>query len=385
MPNKITTIIARHRTPYYAYSRDILSDTLYALAEATKRDCDFVVHYAIKANDNADVLRFIASHGLGADCVSGGEVRKALRAGFPAKKIVLAGVGKRDDEIRLAIREGIYSLNAESEEEIEVTAKLAREMHAVAPVAIRVNPGVDAHTHEKITTGMEENKFGIALERIPAVAKKILANDNLHFRGLHFHIGSQMLDYMPLRELCQVVQKLVAELAAEGIKCEMIDMGGGLGVDYDDPVSHPVADFEGYFATFRDNFKTPQGSSLHFELGRSIVAQCGSLITRVLFIKKTATKQFAIVDGGFTDLIRPALYGAHHHIDNISSGASERGGEMRYDVVGPICESSDVFEKNCPLPPTRRGDLLAIRSAGAYGEVMASTYNARPLIKGFLA
>lgn len=373
------TEIAGQPTPYYIYHKEILEQTLAALQSAAG---DFRVHYAVKANDNPAVLRLISAHGLGADCVSGGEISKAVENGFQADRLVFAGVGKRDDEIKLAINTGIYSLNVESEEEIEVINEIALAMGKVAPVAIRVNPDIDAHTHEKITTGTEENKFGIPKENVVAVAKSISQMPGLKFRGLQFHIGSQITEYTCFELLCRAANSLYDTLAKEGIKCEMIDMGGGLGVDYDNPATNPVPDFAGYFSTFRRCLKLPAEVGVHFELGRSVVAQCGDLITTVVFTKQTPHgKKFAIVDAGFTDLIRPALYGAYHAISNISNPAPAT---ERYDVVGPICESSDVFAKSRPLPPTHRGDRLAIHSAGAYGEVMASTYNARPLIRGFL-
>lgn len=374
------TEIAGQPTPYYIYHKEILEQTLVALQGAAG---DFHVHYAVKANDNPAVLKLISSHGLGADCVSGGEIAKAVENGFAPGKVVFAGVGKRDDEIRLAINTGIYSLNVESEEEIEVINGIALAMGKVAPVAIRVNPDIDAHTHEKITTGTEENKFGIPKESVVAVAKSISRMAGLRFRGLQFHIGSQITEYTCFEELCRVANGLCADLAREGIECGMVDMGGGLGVDYENPAANPIPDFAGYFSTFRRGLKLSAGVGVHFELGRSVVAQCGDLVTTVVFTKQTPHgKKFAIVDAGFTDLIRPALYGAYHAISNISNPAPAT---EHYDVVGPICESSDVFAKNRPLPPTKRGDRLAIHSAGAYGEVMASTYNARPLIRGFLA
>lgn len=376
-----TNSIQEFKTPYYLYHKDILAQTLDEIKNATKDDKDFVVHYAIKANDNAEVLDFIGKYNLGADCVSGGEISKAISSGFDPKKIVFAGVGKRDDEIELAIKSGIYSLNAESEQELEVINEIALAMGAVAPVAIRVNPNVDAHTHEKITTGIEENKFGIAMENVIPTINTISSLPGLEFKGLHFHIGSQVTEYTCFKNLCEVINSLVATLKEAGITCEMIDVGGGLGIDYDNPTANPIPDFKGYFATYRDSLKLPAGTKVHFELGRSVVAQCGDLITKVLFTKSTAHKKFAIVDAGFTDLVRPALYGAHHDIENISNKAAKT---EKYDIVGPICESSDVFDKDVACAPTKRGDLLAIHSAGAYGEVMASCYNARPLIKGHL-
>lgn len=369
------------RTPYYLYHKDTLRETLDTLRQTTEKDDNFVVHYAVKANDNPDVMKVISSCNLGADCVSGGEIEKAVSCGFNPEKIVFAGVGKRDDEIETAIKNNIFSLNVESLQEIEVINEIALSMNAVAPVAIRVNPNVDAHTHEKITTGTEENKFGIALGDVMSTVKIILAMKGLKFRGLQFHIGSQITEYTCFEKLCDVANKLADELEAQGIGCEMIDVGGGLGIDYDNPIGNPIPDFQGYFATFRKCLKLSANTKVHFELGRSIVAQCGDLITKVLYTKHTAHKKFAIVDAGFTDLIRPALYGAYHDIENLSNNCTEK---EAYDIVGPICESSDVFAKDRAISPAKRGDFLAIHSAGAYGEVMASTYNSRPLIKGYL-
>lgn len=369
------------KTPYYLYHKDILKKTLEAIADATKNDKNFVVHYAIKANDNVDVLKYISSFHLGADCVSGGEIEKAISSGFDARKIVFAGVGKRDDEIELAIKSDIFSLNIESEEEISVINDIALKTGKIAPIAIRVNPNVDAHTHKKITTGTEENKFGIYIENVIPTIKKIGTMKGVSFKGLHFHIGSQILEFGCFENLCAVVNKLVDDIKREGFSCEMIDVGGGLGIDYKNPVSNPVPDFDGYFSTFRKNLKIPDNAEVHFELGRSVVAQCGDLITKVLFTKHTSHKKFVIVDAGFTDLIRPALYDAYHDIDNISGNGNN---VEKCDIVGPICESSDVFAKDRMISSAKRGDFLAIHSAGAYGEVMASTYNARPLIKGYL-
>lgn len=372
--------ILEHPTPYYLYDKEILIDTLGSIKKAILNDKNYCVHYAIKANDNPALLELIAKAQLGVDCVSGGEISKAIAAGFDPNKIVFAGVGKKDEEIELAIRTGIYSLNVESIQELEVINEIALTLNKTAQIALRVNPNVDAHTHANITTGMEENKFGIALDDVISTIELAQSMEGIKFTGIQFHIGSQITEYECFVRLCDVINELQNKLDARNIKCEMIDVGGGLGVDYDNPEKNPIPDFEGYFAVFRNNLSTREGQTVHFELGRSITAQCGSLITKVLFEKSTSRKKFIIVDAGFTDLIRPALYDAHHHIDNITSN----GKPTKYDVVGPICESSDTFAKNIILPETHRGDYLAIRSAGAYGEVMASSYNARPLIKGIL-
>lgn len=372
--------LAARPTPFYLYSKALLEDTLKAAEEAVRNDGNFRIHYAVKANDNPAVLGVIARRGFGADCVSGGEIRKAVAAGFSPSEIVYAGVGKKDEEIEFALKAGILAFNAESVQEIEVINGIARRAGRAAAVALRINPGIDAHTHANITTGAEENKFGIALADVMPAVRLILSLGSLRFKGIHFHIGSQITEFGCFARLCAVINGLLDRFDECGIKCEMVDVGGGLGVDYGFPDENPIPDFKGYFATYRDNLRARPGQTVRFELGRSITAQCGSLITKVLFEKPAARKKFIIVDAGFTDFIRPALYGASHRIENLTGG----GEPEKYDIAGPICESSDVFAEGVTLPRTRRGDFLAIRSAGAYGEVMASAYNARPLIKGYL-
>lgn len=370
-----------HTTPYYLYHRDILEETLKRLLDAVPANANFHVHYAIKANDNPEVLKCIAKYGLGADCVSGGEITKAIAAGFEPSKIVYAGVGKRDDEIMLALKSGIFCFNIESEEEIDVISDFAAKTGKKAGIAIRINPNIDAHTHKNITTGTNENKFGIQISDASRVAARIAADPNLCLKGIHFHIGSQITEMSPFQNLCKTANTLVKELKENNIRIKMVDMGGGLGVNYNDPENDTFPDFSGYFSTFSKGLELTEEVEVHFELGRSVVAQCGELITRVLFTKKTAHKSFVIVDAGFTDFIRPALYSAYHKIVNLSG----KGRDIKKcDIVGPICESSDVFAKDREILRPQRGDILSIRSAGAYGEVMASGYNARPLIKGYL-
>ena len=364
---------SRIETPFYFYDSALLQQTLDCIKAVIPSD--YVVHYAVKANANPCILQRIAAAGLGADCVSGGEISAALQAGFMADKIVFSGVGKSDREIRLGLENSIYCFNVESVAELEVIDSLAAEMGVTAPVALRVNPHIDAHTHHYITTGLSENKFGIDITQVDSVIELLLSLKHVHFRGLHFHIGSQVLTLEPYRLLCQTVNDLQERFADRGITMEYVNVGGGLGVDYEDPDVHPIPDFKGYFATFMNHLTLLQGQKLHFELGRAIVCQCGSLITRVLYVKQGLDKRFAIVDAGMTDLIRPALYQAYHKIENISSILPPQP----YDVVGPICESSDCFGTNVMLPATRRGDLIVLRSAGAYGEIMASQYNCREL------
>ncbi len=367
-------------TPFYYYDTALLQSTLQAVREETAERPGFAVHYAVKANANPKVLRLIAKAGLGADCVSGGEIKAALAAGFPASMTVYAGVGKADWEINTALDAGIFCFNVESKPELEIINELAAAKGKVATVCFRINPDVGAHTHANITTGLAENKFGIAMADMQPLIREAQALANIRFAGLHFHIGSQILDMTDFERLCERINELQDELDKEDIRIENINVGGGLGIRYDDPDGHPIPDFKAYFDTYATHLQLREGQKLHFELGRAIVGQMGSLITRTLYVKQGSVKKFCIVDGGMSDLIRPALYGAHHEIENLSSEAPEE----LYDVVGPICESSDVFGKDVRLPHAHRGDFIAIRSAGAYGEIMASQYNCRPLPKGYL-
>ena len=369
------------QTPFYYYDSEVLRQTLKTINEEAGKHEGFVVHYAVKANANPKILRIIREAGLGADCVSGGEIEASIKAGFPASKIVYAGVGKADWEINLGLENEIFCFNVESIPELEVINELAAKKGKVARVAFRLNPNVGAHTHANITTGLAENKFGIAMRDMLTVIDEASKMTNVKFVGLHFHIGSQILDMGDFQALCNRVNELQDELERHRIHVEHINVGGGLGVDYEHPNRLPIPDFKAFFDTYAKKLKLRNGQTLHFELGRAVVAQCGSLITRTLYIKEGATKRFAIVDAGFPDLIRPALYQAYHKIENITSEEPKEA----YDVVGPICESTDVFAKQIDLNKTRRGDLLAIRSAGAYGEIMASQYNCRKLPKGYLS
>jgi len=363
------------QTPFYFYDLDLLKQTLATInLEASKYE-GFKVHYAVKANVDPTVLATINAAGLGCDCVSGGEVETCLNNGFPASKVVFAGVGKADWEINLALDADIACFNAESVPELEVINQLAAAKGKVARVAIRVNPNVDAHTHKYITTGLSENKFGISMEMLDQVIDKVLSLPNLQLMGLHFHIGSQLTEFEPFEMLCSRINDLQDKLEARGLQLPTMNVGGGLGCDYNDPDANPIPDFATYFAAYAKHIKLRKGQELHFELGRSVVCQCGSLISRVLYVKEGLNKKFVILDAGMSDLIRPALYQAHHKIENISACAS--CGEEKYDVVGPICESSDCFGTDEWLPVTHRGDLVALRSAGAYGQIMASHYNCR--------
>lgn len=367
------------RTPFYYYDTEILQQTLDAIKKEIGDKPNYHLHYAVKANANPKVLKQISQAGFGADCVSGGEIRASLAAGFPAKEIVYAGVGKSDWEINLGLDADIAYFNVESIAELEVINDLAAQKQKVARVSFRINPNVGAHTHTNITTGLAENKFGIAMEDMEKVIGIAAKMEHVQFIGLHFHIGSQILEMEDFEALCARINELQDRLEQEGIRVENINVGGGLGIDYQAPDAHPIPDFKAYFETYEKNLKLREGQHLHFELGRAVVGQCGSLITRVLYVKQATVKQFAIVDAGMTDLLRPALYQAYHQIDNLTSKEPEEV----YDVVGPICESSDVFAKEYKLNKCHRGDLIALRSAGAYGEIMASQYNCRELPQGY--
>ncbi len=368
-------------TPFYYYDADLLRRTLHEITSILSAHPAFVMHYAIKANANPKVLRIISQAGFGADCVSGGEIKAALDAGFPAHGIVFAGVGKGDWEINLALDRDIFCFNVESLPELEVINSLAKAKGKVARVCLRINPNVGAHTHAKITTGLAENKFGIALSDMETVIAETQRLDNVKFIGLHFHIGSQMLDMGDFESLCNRINDIQKRLEQIHVRVDNINVGGGLGVSYANPNEEPIADYQAYFGTYAHHLHLRLGQHLHFELGRAIVAQMGSLIGRVLYVKQGTHKQFCILDAGMTDLIRPALYQAYHKIENVSSDELMQ----TYDVVGPVCESSDVFGKAVDLNACHRGDFVAIRSAGAYGETMASQYNCRQLPVGYIS
>lgn len=364
------------RTPFYLYDLGLLDDTLRAVVDAAAVNKKFRVHYALKACYEPAVVETIRKSGLGLDTVSGGEIQMGLEAGFDAHKILFAGVGKADWEIDLALEAGIGAFNVESREELEVIAERAHALGKTARVALRINPDIDAHTHEYITTGLSENKFGINRNRLIETAGRAVALENIEFVGLHFHIGSQITVTEPFELLCERVNAMVDELNEVGIRVRTLNLGGGLPIDYDTPETNPITDFRAYFDAVNRRLDTSKVEEVHFELGRSIVGNCGQLITRVLYVKEGDTSAFVIVDAGMSELLRPALYGARHQIVNISGKL--RGDSLRrVDVVGPICESADVFGKDYELPSPRRGDVMAILSAGAYGMTMSSGYNAR--------
>ena len=403
------------RTPFYYYDLPLLRRTLDKIRECIEPYPQFHVHYAVKANFNGKILQEISRCGFGADCVSGGEIRAALQNGFAPESIVYAGVGKSDEEILLALDAGIARFNVESAAELEVINELALSRGVVAPVSLRVNPDIGAHTHANITTGLAENKFGINYEQLPGVIELADSLPGVEYKGLHFHIGSQILEMDDFVALCNRINVLAEQIlrqrrgrlvpaassaaavgysssavgaagvAGSGVAAGVagaaasvlgdINVGGGLGINYYHPNHLDVAEFSQYFETFARHLKLPEGTPVHFELGRSVVAPCGSLISRVLYIKEGTTRRFAIIDASMTELIRPALYKAYHRVENISSYEPEEV----YDVVGPVCESSDVFAKGVSIDKCHRGDFIAIRSAGAYGESMSSQYNCRPL------
>jgi len=364
-------------TPFYFYDLSVLRQTLQTVSDLAQKH-DFSIHYALKANSNPDILNVVREFGLGADCVSGGEVAHALEMGFEPSEVVFAGVGKSDKEIELAIENDIFCFNCESAQEMEIINEIAEKMGKKARIALRLNPNVKADTHHYISTGSEENKFGISEELWGLVIEKLKTFAYIDFVGIHFHIGSQIRELNNFKNLCERVNQIQDFFEQKGLFIEHLNLGGGLGINYQNP--EEVADFEAYFDTFAQNIQKRDNQKIHFELGRSIVANCGSLISRVLYIKEGVYKKFVILDAGMTELIRPALYQAYHHIQNISSQSTEKA---IYDVVGPICESSDSFIKNYEMPITKRHDLVAIRSAGAYGEVMSSYYNLREKAKQY--
>jgi diaminopimelate decarboxylase len=383
-------------TPFYYYDLNLLGKTLQACQNASAK-YNFHVHYAMKANFNPKVLDLIQSYGLGADCVSGNEVKAAIEHGFDKGKVVFAGVGKSDKEINEALDRDIFCFNVESVQELQIINDLAKAKNKTASVAIRINPNVDAHTHHFITTGLEENKFGVNTWELPAVAEALAKCTNLQFLGIHFHIGSQITDLGVYKNLCVRVNELQQWFEERSLPIKVLNLGGGLGVDYHEPDANPICDFESYFKVFNDFLNVKPNQEVHFELGRALVAQSASLVSRVLYVKNGIKKNFLILDAGMTELIRPMLYQAYHQIENLSKSESPKDGKIerneadsrtsglptpiKYDVVGPICESTDCFRKDVELPESSRGDIIVIRTAGAYGEVMASGYNLRDRVQ----
>jgi diaminopimelate decarboxylase len=377
--NRIDTNKINHiHTPFFYYDVDLLKKTI-ELVKAESEKYGFIIHYALKANSNSKILRLMSDYGLGADCVSGNEVQIAVDSRFKKEHIVYAGVGKSDREINIALDNDIFCFNCESIPELEVINELAKEKNKIAKVALRINPNVNANTHHYITTGIEENKFGINMWEMNDLIEILKELKSLKLIGLHFHIGSQIRDFMSFKDLCLRINEIQNWFHNQNIFLKEINVGGGLGINYEKPWEESIPDFKKYFKIFNDFLEIFPGQKVHFELGRSIVGQCGSLLTKVLYVKKGVKVDFAIVDGGMTELIRPALYQAYHHIQNLTSELQKK----RYDVVGPICESADYFGKSVYLPETNRGDYIEIQSCGAYGEVMASSYNSRDIAKAY--
>ncbi len=348
-------------------------------AESSKRN--YKIHYALKANSNDRILKIISNAGLGADCVSGNEITKAVETGFKNDDIVFAGVGKSDKEIITALENNISCFNVESKQELEVINSIAGSRNMNAEIAIRINPNINANTHHYITTGLEENKFGINTWELSQVLELISSLKNVKLIGLHFHIGSQVTDLNVFKGLCIRINDIQKWFDQHNFRSKYLNVGGGMGIEYENPDEELIPDFRSYFEIFEKFLELRSEQEVHFEIGRAIVGQCGSLISRVLYIKEGVNTNFAIIDAGMTELIRPALYQSFHKIENLTSSKNEK----RYDVVGPICESSDTFAKFILLPETKRGDLIALRSTGAYGEVMSSAYNLRDKVKSYFS
>lgn len=372
-------IIKGMQTPFYYYDMALLEKTL---KEASKQadKYGFHVHYALKANFNKRIIGLIQQYGFGADCVSGNEISKSIESGFTADKITFAGVGKSDFEINTALDHGIFAFNVESIQELEVIQELAYQKGVQANISLRINPNVDAKTHKYITTGLDDNKFGIPGEDLEKACTILQEAKNLTFLGLHFHIGSQITDLTVFENLCIKVNEWSQWFENQGMTIRVLNVGGGLGVDYHNPDENTIVNFEQYFSIFDRHLVRTVDQEVHFELGRSLVAQCGNLVSKVLYTKQSARTNFLILDAGMTELMRPALYQAYHKIERLGLDTANHT-TQKYDVVGPICESSDTFGSKVDLPESQRGDLVAIRSAGAYGEVMASAYNLRNEIR----
>ena len=370
-------------TPFYFYDLELLNKTVETVKKCAPKH--YHIHYALKANAHPTLLKIIKDNGFGADCVSGNEVKRAVECAFESNKIVFAGVGKNDKEINYALDHSIFCFNVESIPELKVIDQLAKNKNLKANIALRINPNVDAYTHKYITTGLEENKFGINPYEFDEVIDEIKKLPNINFCGLHFHIGSQITDLTPFKKLCFRVNEINKWFIQKGFLLQHINVGGGLGINYQEPDNESIVDFENYFKVFTRYLELMPEQEVHFELGRAFSGQCGSLISRVLYVKNGINTNFAILDAGMTELIRPALYQAYHKIENVSSIIQPTNSDItiKYDVVGPICESSDCFGKAVELPETKRGDIIAIRSAGAYGEVMSSQYNLREKISSY--
>ncbi|MCH9806472.1 MAG: diaminopimelate decarboxylase [Alphaproteobacteria bacterium] len=372
----IAQMAAQVGTPFYCYSTATLERHYQVLSEAFK-GCDALICFAVKANSNQAVLRTLAHQGAGMDVVSEGELRRARAAGVSADKIIFAGVGKTRDEMAYALMEGILGFNVESEPELHALSAVASEMGKQAPIAIRVNPDVDAKTHAKISTGKSENKFGVPFDDAKALYDVASGLPGLDVAGIHMHIGSQITDLAPMRAAFSLMRELAETLIASGIKLRHLDLGGGLGIPYD-ATEPPPPDPRDYAKVIRQELG---GLGLKFVLepGRMIAGNSGILVTRVIHVKEGADKTFLIVDAAMNDLLRPTLYEAHHDVLPVDEELKSMPPIVQ-DIVGPVCETGDYLALDRSLPPFKEGDLLAVMAAGAYGAVMSSTYNSRLLV-----
>ena len=366
----LSKIAEKVGTPFYVYSKAAILDKINQYKEAFK-SVDTLICYATKANPNLSILKIAAEEGLGADTVSGGEIYKAIKAGIKPEKIVYAGVGKTDFELDFAVREGILSFNIESKQELDVLNQIAEKRKKKANIAIRVNPDVDPKTHPYISTGLKESKFGIDIDEALDAYKYAAKLENLNIVGIHCHIGSQLLDVSPYKEAIEKVLSLVEKLKKEGINLSHLDIGGGLGIKYK-PEDNPPTPYD--LANVILPLVRDTGLKLIIEPGRSLVGESGALVSKVIFTKKKKSKNFIIVDSGMNDLVRPAMYNAYHHILPIKP----KDEKIVADIVGPICETGDFLALDREIDSLRRGDLLAVMSAGAYGSSMSSNYNVRP-------
>jgi diaminopimelate decarboxylase len=367
----LSRIAEKVGTPAYVYSLPAF-ETRYKEIDQAYKSVPHLVAYSIKTNDNLSVVKDLVKLGSGADVVSGGELFKALKAGVPPNKIIFAGVGKTDDEIAYGLKEGIRYFNVESIPEIFAINGVAKKMRKVAPIAIRFNPDVDPHTHQYITTGKKETKFGVYLGDVDKVIKAVRQCLSVHWTGVHAHIGSQMTQTRSVGKAARVIERLVLQLRREGFPIHTVNLGGGYGIDYQGEKPPKPSQYAALVVPVIKRLN----ATLVLEPGRYISGNSGVLLTRLTYVKQSGTKTFYIVDAGMGELIRPSLYEAYHRI---APAEAPQKPVQTVDVVGPICESTDFFAKNRELPLAKRGDLLVIFSAGAYGSVMGSTYNARPL------
>ena len=366
-------------TPFYLYSEATLRRHMRVFAKAFA-GTDPLVAFSVKANSNLAVLRILASEGAGADVVSGGELARALKAGIAPEKIVFSGVGKTRDEMTAALKAGIYQFNVESEPELEALDATAQALGIAAPVALRINPDVAAGGHDKISTGRKEDKFGVPWSQARTLFARARTMKGIAIKGVDLHIGSQIAELAPFEAAFNKAAELITDLRADGCTIDRLDLGGGLGIPYGAGAIPPHPDD---YAELIKRVTAPLGLRLIFEPGRMIAGNAGILVTRVIYVKDGEQRKFLIVDAAMNDLIRPALYDAHHDIKPVTR--RDGGEDIHYDVVGPVCESSDFFAKNRAMREAGAGDLLAIMSAGAYGAVQASQYNTRPLIPEILA